>query len=297
MSKVEILYYPVGWSNLRYISRWGIVKKYFPDLYTGYLPIVFYRRLPDSWNKLNLFQLKSIIYSRFILQSEFAKMAYLMFKFLRLPFHVFNDLSQEQVVKFHEYISTVIGEESKLNTILLKKIKGFSLILKKPSLSFKSFYGPGDGGGTMVLLEFIDADAAYNRYMASKDIKHLDELISILYREKDPSVNDKSPDFNGDLRVKYNDWNSDERILYIKNIRLWKKYVVLYQYMGLRNHLEKKFHLTFSYNSNGRSFGKAGFIVSVAGGKFGNESESQQANLIAVLTEIEMNHQQILDNK
>lgn len=111
-----------------------------------------------------------------------------------------------------------INSISKLNeaffrddTIDGKKVKLFNMDfyeqkLPKVKVPGITFYGPTDALFNTVFAEYLDLVNYFNEYAISQDPNDLDLMVATIYRPKKPDYETISttPEFDGDIRVKYN---------------------------------------------------------------------------------------------
>ncbi len=106
-----------------------------------------------------------------------------------------------------------------------------------PPFSFTKLYGPEDMLKNIVFIEFIKCERAYTRFTRTGKIQFLNELVSIIYRPKKKDYNPESPNYDGDIRERYNDYNVSLRAKAVARISIRKRLAVLLFYYGCRKNI------------------------------------------------------------
>jgi len=107
-----------------------------------------------------------------------------------------------------------------------------------------SYYGPDNRFSSMKFGEFISVDMLISAYFGSKKpAAILDKIVAVLYREE---RNDIPNNFTGDRRTLLDSDLISHREKIVKNLDETTKKAILYNYIGVRNWLSKKYSLVFS---------------------------------------------------
>jgi len=123
----------------------------------------------------------------------------------------------------------------------------------------QKWYAPINGFSDFKAAEYAFADSCFLRYWETKEISHLNNLISILYRKKEKNNNPSSLDYTGSFREKFNRYNIEARSKKLWCISLATKTAILLWYLGSRKAYQKKFPLIFT-NSVKNKANKYGWI-------------------------------------
>jgi hypothetical protein len=188
-------------------------------------------KIPGDFNELSRMQVISIAGTLHLPVDEFKKKMLILQSLLKADWNVFR----------HWIYYYKLTPESKamclpLTEFALKPItltKNLLPVLGVP-FSFKKLYGPEDHLKNIVFIEFIKAERNYTRFTRTGEIKYLNELVAILYRPKKKNYNPESPDHDGDIREKYNDYNVVSRVDLVSRISLRKRLAILLYYYGCR---------------------------------------------------------------
>lgn len=78
---------------------------------------------------------------------------------------------------------------------------------KFPTLKIngKTYHAPNDDLSNISFGEWCFAYQFYQLYYEFGDINYLNQLVATIYRLPDPTQTDENPDFNGDIRLKFNE--------------------------------------------------------------------------------------------
>jgi hypothetical protein len=98
----------------------------------------------------------------------------------------------------------------------------------------RKLYGPGDFMQGMTFSEYKDALSASMKYMETSEDVWLDRLTAILYRRKRPGLRRlrHSPDFDGRMRIAYNQERVERDSMVMKRVTPGIKYMALMYISG-----------------------------------------------------------------
>lgn len=263
MIDITLKYYP------------GRLERFFHlfnrSVFSGNQPLTIVKSVPQNWNELNCDQLLAISRATFLLKDRSVQKIFVAHRFLNLPFRVFKRISVSDINYLYRHVSRLFGENNLRRTV----IDCFYVGSKK-------FIGPADAGSNMSFDEFAKADKFYSQFLKSKNESDLDRLLACMYREKNAELNPKDINFNGDLRVPFNEYHVENRAVQITTLDRDYKYAILLQYSGFRKFLQDRYPLTFSSGEPSK-YGLPGMVVELAGEKFGNPDQTFKTNLHAIL--------------
>lgn len=210
-------------------------------------------KVPGCWNELSARQLLAVIK---ILQAgipEKEAKLLLLPVLIEIPAKVrykWQKLNIEQIDEMLLFTDFIFGE-NELTENKLPKIG--------------KLYGPANIFESICFLEFIQADTALMNFQNSKKQAYLDRLCAILYRPKIKNLDRKNPDWRGDIREKYSDYNLPERT---KTTAKWKpehKIAALLWYTACRLKLSEKYSDLFGKGGKADNFGWPGILRRLAG--------------------------------
>jgi hypothetical protein len=207
---------------------------------------------PGSFNELSRTQLLTIIELLYATGDETRK----RFRMLRELFNYGRSTKTSWILRWkmspEAYVemfplTDFIFKESDLTKNLLPSVR--------VPFSFKKLSGPDDRLNNIVFIEFIKCERFYNKFQKTREVKHLDKLIAVLYRAKKKSYD---PLKDGDIREKYIDENKfiDHQAKLISRLPIRVRLSILHYYHGCRNYI-------FNYPAYKQVFKKVEKIVDV----------------------------------
>lgn len=202
--------------------------------------------LPDSWNKLNFNQLRFIcraigkgLNPLFLRQLAFIRFANLKalrhsyvdqdglryYLWLQRNTKQFFWLSVQSYTLFLRQLD-FMGKESKLSNQLLPVVR----------ILGRKYYGPARKLFNLTYNEFIHSELCFNRYLDSKNIKDLNTLCAVLYRQSN-GISPHSDNYQGDQRKPFNDFLYIRQAKRWRLVPLWKRIAIFLYYSGSREEL------------------------------------------------------------
>lgn len=196
--------------------------------------------IPQTWNDLNSEQSKNICYTLYCAQRS-----------------VINMPSQKEAIETVAYINcikTLLSSNSLRNLkIALKELtidayKPFAKFLFKEitlqvfpeTFKFsKTLYAPAFRLRNLTIEEFSFADSLYFRFKTLNEVKYLNLLCSVLYREK---AQKHKPE---DIRAPYNRLLAEQHVEDFEKLPIKEKITVAFAYEGSRNHLISQYPNVF----------------------------------------------------
>lgn len=115
---------------------------------------------------------------------------------------------------------------------------------------FKKFYGPASDFDNLRMKEFHAAEMAFYRLKEEEDVDALNELVAILYRPAKEKYDHKR-NAEGDIRIAYNE---NETEFFKRKIKRWPlnvKRAILMWYDGCRQQLEEIYKPAFDNDGAG----------------------------------------------
>lgn len=152
-----------------------------------------------------------------------------------------------------------------------------------------TYYGPSDKLFNVIFSEFIHAETNLQRFVATKEIKYLDQLIAILYRLQDSAYDADSPDFKGDRRAPFNDHHIEARAEKIHKLNHNVKLCIFLYYTGCQWWIQNQFPDVFSKKSKGKDdgLGFLGLVDALTGGDVTKTGEVHKAYLMDVMVHLQ----------
>ncbi|MBC6698088.1 hypothetical protein [Hymenobacter sp. BT190] len=153
---------------------------------------------------------------------------------LRLSKHLMG-LSEEWAAELLP-LADFLLEASQLTKQLLPRLR--------PSWLGPVLHGPTDRLAKGDLGEWIEAEAAYHDYHKTKDVRHLNMLVAVLYRPKRTHKPDNPADDNGDVREVFNGNTLPARAELVARLPLAVRQAVLLFYDGCRRRIIRAYEET-----------------------------------------------------
>lgn len=147
----------------------------------------------------------------------------------------------DEIVKLFDFLFKIneetesISIDSHLTLNLIQKFKVNGTI----------YYGPAGKLFNITLSEFIHAETNLTRFIKTKEVKFLDNLIAILYRPEKNSLRLASNQYNGDRRIAFNDHKFEKRAYKIRTLNHTTKIAILYFYQGCQGWYQQQFPHVF----------------------------------------------------
>jgi|GEM_PF-6998157 len=172
---------------------------------------------------------------------------------IRLMYSLADEIDEKYKVKI---LSDIVKNDDAemllpLNDFLSTEQDFTVWILRTLKIGESIFHGPTNYFSSMKFGEFIAAEMLCNAYLETKRDDLLDNFIAVLYRPGKPDIIEN---FKGDCRI---DSDSEMLDIYSQQINKYlseeQKQGVLYNYIGIRNWITKKYIYVFPVQNNTRS--------------------------------------------
>ena len=241
---------------------------------------------PDEWDEITQRQLLLIADHLWNPKTKIASARDLLAAMIGLPKKQFRKISPHQLSNDLMPLLGFIAEENLLSKWLIPRLG--------------RYYGPAEKLSNITVDEFIGADMAYTHYFELRQNdpkqahKQLCRLAAILYRPKKWwwSITRLFPSLNsGDCRQPLNDNTIDMRARKFEKLPLPVLLAIMHNYQGCRNWIHATFPDAWQTSDEQKTgtnkYGIVAFAVDMAGGKFGNVTETGNTLLFTVLIELE----------
>lgn len=233
-------------------------------------------KTPESWNDLNIRQLKKIAA---ILHANLSGVFFDYRMFIALL-----GVRWWQFVKKWKALKTIrnVGFSS-LKEHYNWLYSSCSLTTFIPTIKTKSktLHAPADRIYNLTVNEFSHADDLYLGWFKTQDFEYLQYLAAVLYREigKDGK------------RVAFDKTELEARAKYLSKIDQQTLLAISLSYQGSRSYMIAQFPIVFpkpkgkAKPPNNSGFGK--LVLHLSGGKFGTHNETKNTNVYTFLSEFE----------
>lgn len=242
---------------------------------------------PENAQELNREQL--IAFSRWLLLYQNGTINYdefrvkLVYDFLNLKRTVDVNTDNGQLVTSNiNLISQLVDSfftDKRENAKVVKMLNMDFLHQKLPKIKTKNgwFYGPSDALFNTVYGEYLQLMTYFNAFSKDGDIKDLDAMIATIYRPKkrDFETQKLQPDFDGDIRQKFNSNLTESYVDELSNVSYEIKYAI-YLYVASSQH--------FIANSNALDIGNGNTIdLTVLFKSSGTSSSNNSLGMVGTL--------------
>jgi len=222
------------------------------------------RSLPTTWNELTREQLLYVsgLFATKLPLIEFRVKA--LFEFLSVKRKLLKRVAPEDAYTLCESLD-FLNKEVTLTRNLVPVIKS----------GFKKYYGPADAMVYCTFGEFTLACSALDEYQKTGEVKHLEQLVSILYRPQKLfwSIRKHFTD-NQDPRSKFMNRVLKKRTKQMAKVDHCVKYSVYLFFSGVLNSLPALYPYVYRQKdeADSQDNGWASLIISLADGKTDDKS-------------------------
>ena len=153
-----------------------------------------------------------------------------------------------------------------------------------------TWHGPAGWLSNVTFGEFIFADTYFVQYSLRPRSEHLDKFLAVLYRPGKRHPNPEAADWDGDLRVPFNEHHLAGRAPRLAQVNDLEKLAVLTWYRGCRAQLAEEFPEVFAEaeeNVRATAPDWAKVLRKLAGGAFGAVKETAGQPLRLLLAEMQ----------
>ncbi len=231
--------------------------------------------IPTSWNELSTDQYLKVI--RLIHSTKKT-----MFILTRL-FFILADVKWFQIKKRANVfliLSLVPMSELKKNFMFIFEKDNRTIFPETITINKIKYFAPANRIVNISVDEFSVAHDLYNKYIQTKNIEFLHYLAATLY------VTVKNP------RPEFNKYLLEEKVKEFAKLSPTMLLSIHVAFSGSLQYLFEKFPVAFPQKQNttkssSRKYGLGKVILQMAGGKFGNLTETKKTNIISFLEQFE----------
>lgn len=232
--------------------------------------------IPESWNELNVRQLKKM-----------AQLFHSNLSGVLFDYKVFLALLDVRWWQFKnrwkawKVVKNVAFSHLKEHYSWLHSSLSLTSFIPTIKTKFKTVHAPADRINNLTVDEFAHADDLYLGWFNTKDFEYLHYLAAVLYRELDG---------NG-KRVPFDKTELDDRAKQFSKLDKQTLLAISMSYQGSRSYLIAQFPIVFPKPKRKRKTPKtSGFgklVLHLSGGKFGTYNETKNTNVYIFLGEFE----------
>ena len=250
-------------------------------------PVV--KQVPSTWNELRRRQLLDVLAQLYSpAQPDHRLQLLSLLTGFRLP--VLTGLAVDVLAQLLPLTDWVSSADHLLTKQLLPTvgIPGRHLS-ERPT----TWHGPAAHLSNLLFGEFIFADTFFVLYCLFSRPEHLDQFLTVLYRPARRGANPEADDWNGDVRVAFNEHQLEARTQRAQHVPAIEKLAVLTWYRGCRAQLAQEFADVFveadqdAPASKGQAPDWTRVLRKLSGGAFGTVTQTAGQPLRLVLAEMQ----------
>jgi hypothetical protein len=233
-------------------------------------------KMPESWNDLNVRQLKKIAG---YFHSNLSGVLFEYKIFLTLL-----NIRWWQFLKKRKAIKTIknVGFSSlKEHYNWLHSNINLTTFIPTIKIKSKVLQAPSDRITNLTVNEFAHADDLHLGWFNTQDFEYLHYLAAVLYRELDE---------NG-KRIPFDKTELEERAKQLSKLDKKTLLAISLSYQGSRSYLIAQFPVVFpkpkEKNKAPKNSGFGKLVLHLSGGKFGTHNETKNTNIYTFLSEFE----------
>ncbi|WP_201979376.1 hypothetical protein [Hymenobacter rubidus] len=207
------------------------------------------RQVPSTWNELTRPQLRQVLAELYAGPPAGSRLRLLaILTGFRLP--LLSGLPADVLAQLLPLTDFVLSEDHCLTAQLLPTLKVPGRHVTEP---VATLHGPRASLSNVTFGEFIFADTFFLQYhLATKKARlnnratYLDQFLAVLYRPSKRNPNPEAPDWNGDVRIAFNENHLEARTPRLAPVPDLDKLAVLTWYRGCRQQLASEFPDVFT---------------------------------------------------
>lgn len=254
------------------------------------------QRVPSTWNELTRKQLLRVLAELYAAKQPTGVRLRLLSLLTGFRMPLLSGLPADVLAQLLPLVDFVTSETHYLTAQLLPTLKVPGRHVTEP---VATLHGPRAYLSNVTFGEFMFADTFFLHYhLATK--KHrlanrstiLDKFLAVLYRPGKRNPNPEAPDWNGDVRIAFNEYHLERRTPRLAPVPELEKLAVLTWYRGCRQQLATEFPDVFAVaDEDEKSPEKAPqwdrVLRKLSGGAFGPVQQTAGQPLRLVLAEMQ----------
>jgi len=194
--------------------------------------------------------------------------------------------------------------EKDKDTYVLSAPKITKQLIPFVRIRFTKYYGPGDLLNNISVMEWGRAEKYFLRFHKSHSVEDLNNLVAVLYRPLDKNKKITDKDYNGDMRLKYNDFTHFNRVKHFARMDITTRHAIFMYYTACRDAIfkSKKYAEVFdgqeskTIKSN-TDFTWIDFIMDLSGKNFDDKSIDTLADSLLHTVLYKLNRILLLERK
>jgi hypothetical protein len=207
---------------------------------------------------------------------------------VKLPDGITANVSAAQIAEITDLFNFLFKINEETEAISIDSQLTVNLI-HKFKVNRITYYGPTMKLFNITMSEFIHAETNLNRFVKTKEVKYLDNLIAILYRPSKNPLRQISNQYNGDRRISFNDHKFEKRADKIRTLNHTTKIAILYFYQGCQAWYQRKFPHVFKSGGKkaANDLGFLNLVDALTGGDVTKTDNVRKSYLMDVMVHLE----------
>ncbi|UOQ99911.1 hypothetical protein MUN81_10510 [Hymenobacter sp. 5317J-9] len=248
------------------------------------------KQVPSTWNEMTRKQLLRVLaelYGASETNGYRLRLLAILTGF-RLP--LLSALAPDVLAQLLPLVDFTTSEDHRLTAQLVPTLRLPGRHRTEPATTV---HGPRASLSNATFGEFIFADTffiQYHRAKAQHRATYLDKFLAVLYRPAKRHVDPEAADWNGDVRIPFNEYHLEQRTPRLAPVPALEKLAVLTWYRGCRAQLGLEFPEVFAAAEEIHGPAKAPewdrVLRKLSGGAFGTVGETAGQPLRLVLAEM-----------
>jgi hypothetical protein len=197
------------------------------------------KQVPSTWNELKRKQLLAVLAELYGSPQDAGLRLRLLSVVTGFRLPVLSGLLADVLAQLLPLVDFLSSEDHLLTAQLLPTLRLPGRHRTEPNVTW---HGPARSLSNVTFGEFIFADTYFSQYSRYHRPEHLDRFLAVLYRPGKRHVNLEAADWNGDVRVPFNENHLEHRCKVLAGVNnQLEKLAVLTWYRGCRTQLATEF--------------------------------------------------------
>lgn len=246
----------------------------------------FTRQVPSTWHELSrkqLLRLLPLVYA----PAQPDRRLRLLAALSDYPLPLLAGLPPLVLGHLLPLVDWLSSDQHRLTDQLLPRLTVPGRVPGRPL----TWHGPAGQLANLLFGEFIFADTFFVLYCQHAHGEYLDKFLTVLYRPARPGAGPEAPDWTGDVRLAFNEYQLEARATRVARLSHAKKLAVLTWYRGCRAQLADEFVDVFAVAETTSRAKEAPdwsrVLRKLSGGAFGPVDQTARQPLRLVLAELQ----------
>jgi hypothetical protein len=248
------------------------------------------KQVPSTWNELRRRQLLAALSELYGAAPDSSLRLRLLSVVTGFRLPVLSGLPADVLAQLLPLVDFLFSEDHLLTAQLLPTLRVPGRHRTEPAATW---HGPARSLSTVTFGVFIFADPYFTQYARYHRPEHLDRLLAVLYRPGKRNPNPEAADWNGDVRVPFNENHLEHRAQLLAGVNNpLEKLAVLTWYRGCRAQLAGEYPDVFVAAEEATAGPGAApqwdrVLRKLSGGAFGTVQQTAGQPLRLILAEMQ----------